>query len=124
MRIMDRLLEEYMDFINQDEEDRVESAGRNIVDRIIQKYGTTNIRPIIEEQKNWETWKKIAFRRFPLLLVRESITLKEIRMRLGELKRANYPVESGYCKLKEKDSWDCLKKIRRDIKIHLRGNNF
>ncbi len=117
---MDRLLERYVDFINQDEEDRIEAVGRNIVNRIIEKYGTTNIGPIIKAQKNVGLWKEIAFRRFAPLLVGESITLREIRERLGELKKANYPVESGYSELKKKDAWNYLKQIRKDITIHLK----
>jgi len=122
MRIMERLLEEYVSY-NSDE-DYNGAIGGNLAERCYQRYRIFNIRKIIEEQRNWETWKKIAVRRFPPLLVGESITLREIRERLGELKRANYPVESGYSKLKKKDAWNCLKQIRKDIKIHLRGNNF
>ena len=117
---MDKLLERYVDFVNQDEKDRVESIGRDIVDRIIGKYGTTNIRPIIEEQENWKKWLEIAFRNFSPFLPRESITVREIKERLRELKNAGYLIEKGYSRLKRNDARKYFKEIRKNIIHYLR----
>jgi len=117
---MDRLLERYMDFVNQNEEDRVEPIGRDIVNRIIEKYDTTNIKPIIKKQTQWNIWREIALRRFPPLLLGETILVKEIKERLGELKKAGYNINSGYSKLRKKDVWDYFRKIRKDISFHFR----
>jgi len=117
---MDKLLERYIDFVNQDEEDRIESIGRGIVDRIIGKYGTTDIRPIIEEQENWKKWREIAFRNFSPFLPGESITVREIRERLGELKNAGYLIGKGYSRLRKNDARKYFKEIRKNIIHHSR----
>ncbi len=53
MQIMDKLLEEYESY-NLDEDQSRGVEGRNLAERVYKRYGTTNIRPVIEEQAQWD----------------------------------------------------------------------
>ena len=113
---MDKLLEECE---NYDIENDSEAYGRSLAERCFQTYGTFKIKDIIEEQKNWEKWRTIAFKKFPVLLPRETILVKEIKERLTELKRAGYNIKPGYSQLKKEEEWSYFKEIKKEISSHL-----
>ena len=98
--------------------------GINLADRVYRKYGTFKIKDIIQRQQNWEKWEAIAFRRFPLLLSGETILVREIRERLTQLKKAGYDIESGYSRLRKKETWAYFRRIKKDIRARLNNSNF
>ena len=109
MAKMDKLKEEYENY-NPDE-DTTGAMGMKIADRIYQKYGRFNIKN--QEKKN--LWKKIAFRKFPPLLSGETILSRELKERFRELKEAGYEIKKSYSNFNKNESWEYLKKIRKDI---------
>ena len=58
---------------------------------------------------------RIALRRFPELLPGESISIREIKNRLKEIREAGYPVK-GYNKLSKNQAWGYLQRIKADIR--------
>ena len=96
--------------------------GMNLVDRAFERYGRFNLNDVSEEEKNkskWREWGNIAFRRFPELLPGETILVREVRERIGELKSAGYDVKPGHNRLRKSEAWNCLKQIRGEIRSHL-----
>ena len=113
---MDELLQECESY---DIENDSEAYGRSLADRCFQTYGTFKIKDIIERQRNWEKWKAIAFREFPVLLPGETILVREIRERFAELKKTGYNIKSGYSRLKKKEAWAYFRKIKGEINHNL-----
>jgi hypothetical protein len=77
-----------------DKSNTIVSCDENILDLI--KYG------------------QIALRRFPELQERESISVIEIKKRLGELRIAGYGVKH-YSKMNKTEAWNYLREIRGKI---------
>ena len=115
---MNELLEECESY-NPDE-DQSGTIGMRLAERVYRRYGRFDTKKIMEEQAQWDVWKKIAFRKFPPLLPRETILVREIKARLNELKKEGYDVKTGYSKLRKKDAWDYFREIRKDISFHFR----
>jgi hypothetical protein len=113
---MDKLLEEYTAY--NPEEDFTMALGRSLADRCYKRYGTLRINDIIEEQKKWDMWDKIALRDFAFLGPGERITVKEVKERLSELKKVQYPVDSNYRSLGKKAVWAYFRQVKRDIRTH------
>jgi hypothetical protein len=109
---MDNLLKAYKSY---DIENDSDAYGRSLVDRVYRKYGTFEIEEIIEQQKNLDKWKAIAFKKFPPLLPREIILVTEVKERLKKLKQAGYEIKPKYHQLKKKEIWAYFREIKKNI---------
>lgn len=58
---------------------------------------------------------RIALRRFPELETRETIGVREIKKRLGEIRKTGYQIEP-YSKMKKGEAWSYLNKIRSNLR--------
>lgn len=113
---MDKLLEKYVAY-NPDE-DFSGALGGSLAEKCHKKYNTLKINDIVEEQKKWDVWSEIAFRNFAFCGPGEIITVREVKARLSELKKAQYPIDSGYRKLRKKALWSYFGKTKSKIRIH------
>ena len=113
---MDKLLEKYIAY--DQEQDFTGALGRSLADKCYKKYGTLKINDIVEEQKKWDVWREIAFRDFEFCAPGEIITVREVKVRLGELKKAQYPIDSDYRKLRKKALWSYFGKTKSKIRAH------
>ncbi|MFH1501209.1 MAG: hypothetical protein ABIE22_04665 [archaeon] len=62
---------------------------------------------------------EVALRRFPELQRGESISVREIKKRLGEIRNTGYDVKA-YSKMGKEEAWTYLQEIKEDIRFNCR----
>jgi len=98
--------------------------GRRIVDS--EDDGDFDSREISNgrDAEYWERVSRVALRRFSELQRGERIGVREIKRRLGEIRKTGYDVKP-YGSMNHKDAWNYLMRIRRDVaqnaQVHCQG---
>jgi hypothetical protein len=75
-----------------------------------------------DEGEKLEKIARTALIRFPELQRGESITSRELSRKLNQIRDAGYEIPS-YSKLRKKEKWDLLMKIRKDLWSKLQSSN-
>lgn len=72
--------------------------------------------PLVNTQARdyWQRVARVALRRFPELQRGESIGVREIKRRLGEMRRTGYEVKP-YSSLRKEEAWEYLMQLRGEI---------
>ena len=89
----------------------VDETGRVIKQR---KELTQKIEIKPEEREYWARVSNVVLPRFPELQRGECIGVREIKRRLGEIRKTGYEIES-YSAMTKDEAWKYLMKVRTDV---------
>ena len=109
----DSLYEEGMGIIEAEQDSR-----RGLSNGLEREAENPQIPNFTNEDPTWGRLTKIALRRFPELLPGESIHIKEIKRRLGQMREAGKAVGydvNHYGKMDKDAAWAYLARLRADI---------